>query len=96
MANVVDWVKMHRKGKILKDIVFQAILCRSILHHLLGERNSIIFKHKGTDVQQVNAKTETDIRACTSSWRNVKRFHEKRVLSVDWQISSKIFAIART
>lgn len=66
----MDWMIQVDKGAQFSCMLSKLALA-TLVYHVWGVR---IFKGYGISGQQLEAKVRTDIRACVSSWRGVKKF----------------------
>ncbi|XP_058200946.1 uncharacterized protein LOC131315769 [Rhododendron vialii] len=91
LSQVVDWMVQHHTDTLFLNLVAKVIFAATI-YHVWGERNRRIFQqHRGLDVRNLEAQICTEVRACISSWRGVKRIGVNLALCSRWRFSTCIF-----
>ncbi|KAI8535581.1 hypothetical protein RHMOL_Rhmol10G0185300 [Rhododendron molle] len=86
----MDWMIQVDKGTQFSCLISKVALA-ALLYHVWGERNARIFKGYGLSGQQLETNVRTDIRACVSSWRNVKPSGSNKALCALWNIPARVF-----
>ncbi|XP_058183535.1 uncharacterized protein LOC131301328 [Rhododendron vialii] len=90
LPQIMDWMIQVDRGSLF-SCLFSKVALAALLYHVWGERNSRIFKGYGITVQQLEIKVRTDIRACVSSWRRIKRSSPNIALCSWWNIPFRVF-----
>lgn len=80
----------HHKGSLFLNFVSKVALA-ALVYHVWGERNKRIFQHCNLDVQTMEVRVVTGIRACISAWRKLKNTGINRAICAMWHLPSCIF-----
>lgn len=87
---IMEWMIQYHSDSQFVNLVTKVVLA-AIVYHIWGERNRCLFQHCSLDMQGLETKIWTEIRASISSWRRVKRTGVNLALCSRWCFSSSIF-----
>ncbi|KAI8528049.1 hypothetical protein RHMOL_Rhmol12G0120800 [Rhododendron molle] len=90
LLQIMDWMIEVDRGTQFSCLLSNVALA-ALVYHVWGERNCRIFKSHGCNVQQLESKVRTDIRACVSSWRSLKKSGSNIALCSLWNIPVRVF-----
>lgn len=85
-------LRSHRNGSNLKHLPSK-LSCVAALYLLWKEMNGRVFRNASPDVQHVIHGILADIRAYVSSWRKLRKTDDNRLISMDWNISFRVFEV---
>ncbi|KAI8573725.1 hypothetical protein RHMOL_Rhmol01G0298600 [Rhododendron molle] len=90
MAHIIDWLENHASGSLFGGLLSKLSFA-ALLYYVWGERNRRIFQHHSSSLLQLEGQISTDIRACASSWRGIKKTDVNLALCAVWNVPHRIF-----
>lgn len=90
LPQIMGWMVQSGNGSQLPCLVYKLSLAAS-LYNMHEEWSGRIFQHCGINVQQLETRVLTDIRACACSWRRIKKTAINLAHCSTWNIPAKVF-----